>query len=119
MKLILARRDTFLYKQSGVVTNCKWMFYWKFIASYIIVSEIELEERTKVTRKTTKKRTEPIELPSVGMNRTSTFDSVSPTTTLYEIIAEGKQRQKDDTKLMVHVRQSLALLFQHMVELND
>lgn len=24
IKLILARRETFLYKQSGVVTNCKW-----------------------------------------------------------------------------------------------
>lgn len=34
MKLILARREIFLYKQSGVVTNCKWttVVYRKFIA---------------------------------------------------------------------------------------
>ena len=34
MKLILARRETFLYKQSGVVTNCKWttVIYKEFIA---------------------------------------------------------------------------------------
>lgn len=29
-----------------------------------------------------------MELPNDGMNRTSTLDMVSPTTTLYEIIAE-------------------------------
>jgi hypothetical protein len=57
-----------------------------YCTPYIIV-KVESEMLTKVTRKTTKKRTEPMEAPSVGMNLTRTFDSVSPTTTLYEIIA--------------------------------
>lgn len=35
-----------------------------------------------------KNLTVPIEVPSVGINRTRTFDRVSPTTVLYEIIAE-------------------------------
>lgn len=45
------------------------------------------EKPTKVTRKTMKKRAEPIEEPNDGTNLTRTFDKVSPTTTLYEIIA--------------------------------
>lgn len=45
------------------------------------------KEHTRVTRKTTKNLTLPIEEPSTGINLTRTFDNVSPTTTLYEIIA--------------------------------
>lgn len=51
------------------------------MAAYIIV------KRTSVTRKTTKNRTDPIEAPREGANLTRTFESVSPTTTLYDIIA--------------------------------
>lgn len=40
-----------------------------------------------VTTKTTAARTAPMELPQEGMKRTRTLLSVSPTTTLYEIIA--------------------------------
>lgn len=34
-----------------------------------------------------KNLTDPIDVPSDGINLTRTFESVSPTTTLYEIIA--------------------------------
>lgn len=40
-----------------------------------------------MTRKTRTNRTLPMEEPSAGINLTRTFDNVSPTTTLYEIIA--------------------------------
>jgi hypothetical protein len=60
-------------------------------------------EHTKVTRKTMKKRTDPIEAPSEGANLTRTFDKVSPTTTLYEIIAicggKGKAKERKKSKL--------------------
>lgn len=45
---------------------------------------------TSVTRKTRKNRTVPIDVPSDGIKRTRTFDNVSPTTVLYEIIAVNK-----------------------------
>lgn len=62
MKLARANRDTFLYRQSGMTTQI-------------------------VTTNTTINRTVPIEKSHAGRNRISTFDSVSPTTTLYDIIA--------------------------------
>lgn len=65
-KLAFARRDTFLYKHKGTVTN-------------------------NVTMNTTPKRTAPIDTPKLGKNLTNTFDNVSPTTTLYEIIAARKK----------------------------
>jgi hypothetical protein len=68
-KLALAKRETFLYKHSGVVTN-------------------------NVTTNTTAKRTAPIDAPHDGTNLTKTFDNVSPTTTLYEIIAVRRRKIK-------------------------
>lgn len=62
IKLALAKRDTFLYRQSGITMKT-------------------------VTKNTTKKRTVPIERSQAGRKRINTFDNVSPTTTLYEIIA--------------------------------
>lgn len=62
MKLARASRETFLYKQSGTIIQ-------------------------SVTAKTTPNRTEPIDVSHDGTNRISTLDSVSPTTTLYDIIA--------------------------------
>lgn len=57
-----ASREMFLCKHSGVMTNA-------------------------VTKKTTRKRTMPIDAPHDGTIRTMTLLRVSPTTTLYEIIA--------------------------------
>lgn len=68
MKLARAKRETFLYKQSGITMQT-------------------------VTTKTTPKRTAPIDVSHDGTNRINTLDIVSPTTTLYEIIA-GKKREK-------------------------
>lgn len=62
MKLARAKRDTFLYKHSGMTMHT-------------------------VTINTTPKRTAPIDVSQDGTNRINTFDIVSPTTTLYEIIA--------------------------------
>lgn len=63
MKLARANRETFLYKHNGTTTPT-------------------------VTKNTTPIRTAPIEVPHDGKKRTRTLDKVSPTTTLYEIIAE-------------------------------
>lgn len=62
MKLARANRDTFLYKQSGITMQI-------------------------VTTNTIPTRTVPIEVPHIGKKRIRTFDKVSPTTTLYDIIA--------------------------------
>lgn len=69
-KLARARRDTFLYRQSGLMTNT-------------------------VTSRTTPKRTLLIAAPQDGMKRTNTLLSVSPTTTLYDIMAVGGRRMTD------------------------
>lgn len=77
MKLARANRDTFLYKHNGITTQT-------------------------VTTNTTPKRTAPIDVSHDGTKRISTFDSVSPTTTLYDIIARsvfsigngGKKKKK-------------------------
>lgn len=61
-KLARAKRDTFLYKQSGTTMH-------------------------NVTTNTTPKRTAPIDVSHDGTKRISTFDNVSPTTTLYDIMA--------------------------------
>jgi hypothetical protein len=105
IKLTLARRETFLYKQSGVVTNCKSeMFYWNFTAPY---KQLDVK-RTRVTRKTTKNRTEPIEEPKDGTNLTRTFDSVSPTTTLYDIIAASVEKKINvSIELLIEMMSSL------------
>lgn len=63
MKLARAKRETFLYKQRGTTTPT-------------------------VTKKTTPSRTAPIDEPQDGKKRTNTLDRVSPTTTLYEIMAK-------------------------------
>lgn len=63
IKLALANRDTFRYRHSGMTTQM-------------------------VTTNTTKNLTVPIEKSHAGRKRINTFDKVSPTTTLYEIIAE-------------------------------
>lgn len=62
IKLARANRDTFLYKQSGITMHT-------------------------VTTNTTPNLTEPIDASHVGTKRINTLDSVSPTTTLYDIIA--------------------------------
>lgn len=62
MKLARANRDTFLYKQSGMTIQT-------------------------VTTNTTPNRTAPIDVSHDGTKRINTLDIVSPTTTLYEIIA--------------------------------
>lgn len=67
-KLAFARRETFLYKQRGTVIN-------------------------SVTINTTPSLTAPIDTPRLGMKRTRTFDNVSPTTTLYEIIAKIEKKR--------------------------
>lgn len=72
IKLALASRDTFLYRQSGITTQM-------------------------VTTNTTIKRTVSIEMSHAGRKRINTFDSVSPTTTLYDIIAAN---DKDETILV-------------------
>lgn len=64
MKLARAKRDTFLYKQRGTTTPT-------------------------VTKKTTPRRTAPIDDPQEGKKRTKTLERVSPTTTLYEIMARN------------------------------
>lgn len=61
-KLTRAKRDKFLYKHNGMTMET-------------------------VTKSTTPIRTDGIELSQFGVKRTNTFDKVSPTTTLYEIIA--------------------------------
>lgn len=66
MKLARANRDTFLYRQIGMTIQM-------------------------VTIKTTPNRTELIDESHDGKKRINTFDSVSPTTTLYEIIAIRKR----------------------------
>lgn len=48
-----------------------------------------------VTTKTTKNRTVPIEISHAGRKRINTFDNVSPTTTLYDIIAATKRRERE------------------------
>lgn len=72
MKLARANRDTFLYRHSGMTTQT-------------------------VTTNTTPNRTSAIDVSHVGTKRINTFDSVSPTTTLYEIIAA---KRKDEKKKM-------------------
>lgn len=62
MKLARANRDTFLYRQSGMTIQM-------------------------VTMNTTPNRTELMDESHVGKKRINTLDNVSPTTTLYEIIA--------------------------------
>lgn len=66
MKLARANRDTFLYKHSGITTPI-------------------------VTKKTVPSRTEPIDVLHIGKKRIKTLDIVSPTTTLYDIIAVNFQ----------------------------
>lgn len=66
MKLARANRDTFLYRHSGITTPI-------------------------VTTKTIPSRTEPIDVPHIGKKRIKTLDIVSPTTTLYDIIAANFQ----------------------------
>lgn len=66
MKLARANRDTFLYKHNGITIPM-------------------------VTTKTIPSRTEPIDVPHVGKIRINTLDIVSPTTTLYDIIAVNFQ----------------------------
>lgn len=63
IKLARASLDTSLYRQNGIVMQ-------------------------RVTASTTPNLTDRIEVPHEGMKRTSTFESVSPTTTLYDIIAK-------------------------------
>lgn len=72
MKLARANRDTFLYRHSGMTTQT-------------------------VTTNTTPNRTSAIDVSHVGTKRINTFDNVSPTTTLYEIIAakNGKNKEKN------------------------
>lgn len=77
-KLARAKRDTFLYKHNGTTTH-------------------------NVTTSTTPKRTAPIDVSQDGTNRISTFDSVSPTTTLYEIIAEMKNKRIYQSFLQVYL----------------
>lgn len=69
-KLARAKRETFLYKHNGTTMH-------------------------SVTTRTTPKRTAPIDVSQDGTNRMSTLDSVSPTTTLYEIIAEMGNKGKN------------------------
>ncbi|KAI9576692.1 hypothetical protein GQX74_010674 [Glossina fuscipes] len=56
-----------------------------------------------VTKNTTPKRTAPIDAPHEGKKRTNTLDNVSPTTTLYEIMA------KIIMKIYCHHRHSFSL----------
>lgn len=63
MKLARANRDTFLYRQSGMTIQM-------------------------VTTNTTPNRTELMDESHVGKKRINTLDNVSPTTTLYDIIAK-------------------------------
>lgn len=74
MKLARANRDTFLYRHSGMTTQT-------------------------VTTNTTPNRTSAIDVSHVGTKRINTFDSVSPTTTLYEIIAARKGRENERNQL--------------------
>lgn len=67
MKLARAKRETFLYKHSGMTTHT-------------------------VTISTTPNRTAPIDVSHDGTKRINTLDIVSPTTTLYEIMAAKKDR---------------------------
>ena len=67
MKLARANRETFLYKHKGAIIQ-------------------------SVTTKTTPKRTAPIDVSHDGTKRISTLDNVSPTTTLYDIIAATKRK---------------------------
>uniref|UniRef100_A0A1A9VTB2 Uncharacterized protein n=1 Tax=Glossina austeni TaxID=7395 RepID=A0A1A9VTB2_GLOAU len=76
MKLARAKRETFLH--SGTTTPT-------------------------VTKNTTPKRTAPIDVPHEGKKRTNTLDNVSPTTTLYEIMA------KIIMKIYCHHRHSFTL----------
>uniref|UniRef100_A0A1B0BSF8 Uncharacterized protein n=1 Tax=Glossina palpalis gambiensis TaxID=67801 RepID=A0A1B0BSF8_9MUSC len=76
MKLARAKRETFLH--SGTTTPT-------------------------VTKNTTPKRTAPIDAPHEGKKRTNTLDNVSPTTTLYEIMA------KIIMKIYCHHRHSFSL----------
>lgn len=71
MKLARANRDTFLYKQSGITTEM-------------------------VTKNTIPSRTVPIDVPHIGNKRITTFDNVSPTTTLYDIIAKKKKKKNQN-----------------------
>lgn len=69
IKLALANRDTFLYKHSGMTIHM-------------------------VTTNTTINRTVPIDISHAGRKRINTFDNVSPTTTLYDIIAVTIQTER-------------------------
>lgn len=85
MKLTRASRDRFLYKHNGMTMET-------------------------VTNNTTPIRTDGIELSHVGVKRIKTLDKVSPTTTLYDIIAAKEEtilfhyllQQQRLTKKRVH-----------------
>lgn len=69
IKLARAKRDTFLYKHNGITMHM-------------------------VTTNTTPNRTAPIDVSHDGIKRISTLDIVSPTTTLYEIMATQSGREQ-------------------------
>lgn len=78
IKLALANRDTFLYRQSGMTMQT-------------------------VTTNTTINRTVPIEKSHAGRKRMSTFDNVSPTTTLYDIIAATRYKAEQEEREWVRL----------------